>query len=64
MKRDPGTPWRATPDSTGDFDELVVSDWFHLERMSERVWWVRIGQRSFNLLIRDKSCQVVDIVEQ
>ncbi len=27
----------------GDFDELVVDEWFHIERMDENKWWLRVG---------------------
>lgn len=27
-----------------EFDELVVGHWIHLERMDNRVWWMRLGQ--------------------
>jgi hypothetical protein len=29
------------------FDELVMGDWFHFERMSDTEWWLRIGPRKF-----------------
>ena len=31
------------------FDELVIDNWFHLEQMSDRVWWLGLG-RGGNLL--------------
>lgn len=32
---------RAKPRTV--FDELVIDDWLHLEQMSARVWWLKIG---------------------
>ena len=43
------------------FDELVVGDWLHLERMDRRVWWIRIGDFEADIVIaRDGSCRVVE----
>jgi hypothetical protein len=55
----PGYKWRfnaptlgnrpkpAHNDIQGDgksiFDELVVDEWFHMERISQCMWWLRIG---------------------
>ena len=33
----------------GDFDELVVGTWFHLEQMSGRQWWMRVGDVTFGI---------------
>lgn len=27
-----------------EFDELVIDDWFHLEQMDTRHWWIGIGK--------------------
>lgn len=27
------------------FDELAIDDWFHLEQMDDRVWWLNVGDR-------------------
>lgn len=45
---------RARPDcfeNQGDFDELVVDHWIHLERMDTHTWWMRLGQREFDIEI-------------
>ena len=47
-----GKPWRVQSDSTGEFDELVVADWMHLERMDRRQWWMRLGQIEFDITIK------------
>lgn len=51
----PGSKWRLSAyqkggrervnlENAGVFDELVVDDWFHMEQMDTRVWWLRLGQ--------------------
>lgn len=34
------------------FDELVIDDWFHLEQMDERIWWMCVGDLHINIRIR------------
>lgn len=34
---------RVTLANDGRFDELVLDRWLHIEQMSERAWWMRIG---------------------
>lgn len=34
------------------FDELVVDDWFHIEQMSDRFWWMRVGDLNLNVYVR------------
>jgi hypothetical protein len=33
------------------FDELVIDDWFHLEQMSQRHYWMRVGNLGINVHI-------------
>lgn len=33
------------------FDELVVDDWFHIEQMDTRLWWMRIGNADGKSLV-------------
>jgi hypothetical protein len=33
-------------ENQGIFDELVIDDWFHIEQMDDRCWWVRLGQNT------------------
>lgn len=40
--RDEAQP--TTPPNTY-FDELVIDDWQHLERMDENAWWLRVGEK-------------------
>ena len=30
-------------DTPIEFDELVIDDWFHLEQMDKRCWWMGVG---------------------
>jgi len=45
------------------FDELVVGQWFHLERMDKRFWWARIGDARIEVHI-GKTGQVRVEVER
>lgn len=42
------------------FDELVVGHWFHMERMDNRVWWMRIGEAHINVTL-DKDGTIKQI---
>lgn len=33
------------------FDELVVDDWFHIEQMSTRCYWMRVGPIDLNVIV-------------
>lgn len=66
----PGSRWRLHSyaedgdfeiEDRGKFDELVVDHWLHVERMDERVWVVRVGERGF--LVTVKPDGVVEVVE-
>lgn len=34
---------RQVLDGDWEFDELVIDDWFHLEQMDDRDWWLGVG---------------------
>lgn len=34
-----------------EFDELVVGNWFHLEQMDDRDWWMRVGPLAINVRV-------------
>lgn len=66
VRAKPGTRWRVKADmengrftshSQGhgkEFDELVVDDWLHVERMDTRDWWINLcGIRIWVTLPRD-----------
>jgi hypothetical protein len=55
-----GERWRVLAhESTGEvqlenrgvFDELVVDDWLHVEKMDEGAWWLRVGDARLNVRI-------------
>lgn len=56
-----GRKWRVSWDSAsgkrcdisdaGDFDELVLDDWLHIERMDDRAWWMQIGDAYVSVVI-------------
>ncbi len=35
----------------GVFDELVLDDWLHLEQMTDRAWWMRVGDARIDVVI-------------
>lgn len=53
LARESGRSWRLlahreigedlSVENEGLFDELILDHWFHLERMEERLWWLRVG---------------------
>ncbi len=53
-----GRKWRLSYDSSpttrisledaGDFDEFVLEDWLHIEKMDKRDWWMRVGDAYVN----------------
>ena len=53
MKNDPGLPWRVLAQDLRrserhesgavPFDEVVVGEWLHVERIDLDLWWLRIG---------------------
>lgn len=57
---------RFTRDEDGKVDEAVVGDppWLHVERMSKRTYWVRIGEeRMWVRLRKDGSIKTIDMEE-
>ncbi len=36
-------------ENKGVFDELVLDDWFHIEHMEERQWWLRVEMETLGL---------------
>jgi len=73
MNRLPGKKWRlqahheqAGPinvENAGTFDELVVDDWFHIEQMNTRSWWMRLGETDYNITIPPTGKVVVTVQE-
>jgi hypothetical protein len=48
--KNPGMPYRIQTFDNG-FDELVLGDWLHVERMNHRTFWMRLGERVFDITI-------------
>ena len=44
------TPVAAT--DLGDLDEIVIADWLHAERTDDGVWWIRIGDKVFDVFLK------------
>lgn len=40
---------RVEMTSRGCIDEVVIDDWFHLEQMTDRDWWMSIGDAMVNV---------------
>ena len=40
---DADTKQREYREGFWEFDELCIDDWFHLEQMDDRDWWLGIG---------------------
>lgn len=61
------TSWRVSSDArtyedTSDLDEVVIKNWFHLERIATTRWILRIGENNFYIrsIGKDKA-QVIDV---
>src|SRR5262245_18776439 len=50
----------VTPPNTY-FDELVIDDWFHLERMDDDAWWMRVGDKWIWVSLDDNGRPSVSI---
>lgn len=42
-------------------DEVVLDEWFHLEQMDDRSWWMRIGPYAVNVTV-DKNGEVKSVM--
>ncbi len=51
-----------------EFDELCIDDWFHIEQMDDRDWWIGVGNRDdywhINIHIDGKGKASVQIEKQ
>lgn len=57
--RKDGTPVRSEND--GLFDELAIDDWFHLEQLDDRCYWMQIGDARITVHIPAKGPPQVNI---
>ncbi len=52
LTHDRGTTERAvTIENAGEFDEVVLGDWLHVEQMSTTHYWMRLGDADINVTI-------------
>jgi len=47
--------WRVQSTDDGDFDEIVVGTWLHIERMSDKEIWYRIGDRTGHVIVNERG---------
>lgn len=68
IERDAHATFRHFLDGDWEFDELVIDDWFHLEQMSERTWWMGVGKGDdywhVNVTVDGKGEAVVNVEKQ
>jgi hypothetical protein len=66
----PGKRWRFLAhrdgakielENEGVFDELVVDDWLHVEKMDNNAWWLRVGDARIFVTISAPERFSVDI---
>ncbi len=67
---EPGRLWRLLAhrasgdlaiENDGIFDELVLDHWFHLERMQERLWWLRVGDARLLVELNEDGSTAVTV---
>ena len=68
--QNPGADWRVLARDAdrkiehaneGVFDELVVDHWFHLERLDDRTWWMRVGDARLQVFIAQDGTVTLDV---
>ena len=66
----PGSSWRVLAhrgseaielENQGVLDEVVIDQWFHLEQMDTRRWWMRLGDARISINIDEDGKAHVDI---
>jgi len=66
----PGARWRLLAQNNGQsleitdqglFDELVVDDWLHIEKLDTNRWWMRLGDADIQVEIGEGGRVRVDI---
>lgn len=77
LRRRPGYQWRTLahhdsvavdslqqryePKNAVCFDELVIDNWFHLEQMDDRSWWMDVGGHHINVYIPSSASKPVEV---
>lgn len=68
--KNPGAEWRLETregdvkvalSNKGIFDELVVDHWLHMEQLSDRVWWMRVGDARLQVSIAPDGTTTLDV---
>lgn len=71
-KPPPGSRWRILAHERGRpveladrgvFDELVIDDWFHLEQMDTRAWWMEVAGLALWVRIRRNGTAEITFTE-
>ncbi|MGE6759175.1 hypothetical protein ACQKGO_14230 [Corallococcus interemptor] len=66
----PGRTWRVLAHedagpvelkNRGTFDELVVDDWFHMEQLDARAWWMKVGDMRVLVTLSPDTGVVVEV---
>ncbi len=52
---------RIELEDQGTFDELVLDDWMHIERMEDNVWWLRVGDARISVALLSGEAPTVDV---
>lgn len=74
-RRHPGRYWyfaafddkgetRISAKNMGDFDTLIIEDWFSIECIDVRTWGIMIGDRRFEVHIPSNSRKEVEVEEK
>ena len=61
LAQDDESPWELSGDGRRTLDEVVIDDWFHLEQMSKRRWWMRVGDVQLRIHIPKTGKPVVSV---
>lgn len=53
--------WRVQSDDEGEFDEIVVGKWLHVERLNAKGYFVRIGDKQWTVIAeKDGTARMVE----
>ncbi len=67
----PGARWRVLAhdgtqqvelENRGILDEVVLGNWFHLEQLDDRTWWIRVGDARILAHVGQPGPLRVDVV--
>ncbi len=46
---------RVSIENAGEFDEVVLGDWLHVEQMDTTHYWIRLGDADINVTIDPRT---------